>query len=74
MLIECMFYSTVIFFYCALLPSGVINNDDDHHHQGGVSSPVLFALYIDGVISELKLSGHGVCTYWLSIYRLCPIC
>jgi len=23
-------------------------------------SPVLFALYIDGVISELKLSGHGV--------------
>jgi len=28
--------------------------------QGGVLSPVLFALYIDGVISELKLSGHGV--------------
>jgi len=28
--------------------------------QGGVLSPILFALYIDGVISELKLSGHGV--------------
>jgi len=28
--------------------------------QGGVLSPVLFALYIDGVILELKLSGHGV--------------
>ena len=28
--------------------------------QGGVLSPVLFALYIDGVISELKLPGHGV--------------
>jgi len=28
--------------------------------QGGVLSPVLFALYIDGVISELKLHGHGV--------------
>jgi len=28
--------------------------------QGGVLSPVLFALYIDGVISELRLSGHGV--------------
>jgi len=26
----------------------------------GVLSPVLFALCIDGVISELKLSGHGV--------------
>jgi len=26
----------------------------------GVLSPFLFALYIDGVISELKLSGHGV--------------
>jgi len=23
-------------------------------------SPVFFALYIDGVISEVKLSGHGV--------------
>jgi len=23
-------------------------------------SPVLFALYIDAVISEVKLSGHGV--------------
>jgi len=42
--------------------------------QGGVLSPVLFALYIDGVISELKLSGHGVRINWLSIYRLCPIC
>ena len=28
--------------------------------QEGVLPPVLFALYIDGVISELKLSGHGV--------------
>ena len=28
--------------------------------QGGVLSSVLFALYIDGVISELKLSSHGV--------------
>jgi len=28
--------------------------------QGDILSPVLFALHIDGVISELKLSGHGV--------------
>ena len=28
--------------------------------QEGVLSPVLFALYIDGVISKLKLSDHGV--------------
>jgi len=28
--------------------------------QEGVLSPVIFALYIDGVISELKRSGHGV--------------
>ena len=28
--------------------------------QGGILSPVLFALYTDGVISELILSGHGV--------------
>ena len=30
--------------------------------QAGVLSPVLFELYIDSVLSELKLSGHGVHT------------
>ena len=31
--------------------------------QGGVSSPKLYLLYIDGLIKELELSGLGFCIY-----------
>jgi len=42
--------------------------------QGGVLTPVLFALHIDGVISELKLSGHGVHDGSLFIFILTTLC
>ena len=31
--------------------------------QGGKSSPILYLLFIDGLIKELEYSGYGLCIY-----------
>ena len=41
--------------------------------QGGVLSPSLFNIFINAIIMNLKLSGHG-CHINNILFRLCYVC